>query len=61
MRTERGRYIEWDVGAAGSQLYDHEHDPHELTNLAADPGHADIVAAMKQLLKDGWRAAEPPK
>lgn len=61
VRTERWRYIEWGGGAAGTQLYGHEHDPHELKNLAADPRHADVVAAMKQLLKDGWRAAGPPK
>ena len=61
VRTERWRYMEWDGGAAGTQLYDHENDPHELKNLAADPKHAETVAEMKRILKEGWHAARPPK
>jgi iduronate 2-sulfatase len=54
VRTERWRYTEWDDGAQGAQLYDHGRDPHELKNLAADPRHAKIVAAMKALVKENW-------
>jgi arylsulfatase A-like enzyme len=43
IRTDRHRYIEWDDGRAGRQLYDHASDPHELRNLAADPAHADLL------------------
>jgi uncharacterized sulfatase len=47
VRTERYRYTEWDGGAKGTQLYDMAADPGELTNLAADPAHAETVKAMK--------------
>ena len=56
VRTERWRYTEWDDGAKGAQLYDHDQDPHELKNLAADPKHAKTVAEMKALVKQNWPA-----
>ena len=37
-------------GKAGVELYDHEKDPHELTNLAKDKAHADVVKEMRELL-----------
>ena len=51
VRTERYRYTEWDGGKKGVQLYDYAADPGEVTNLAADPKHADAVRALKALLK----------
>src|SRR5262249_40838933 len=54
VRTERWRYIEWDDGNQGSQLYDHDADPHELVNLVDDPKHAKTVAEMKALVKKNW-------
>ena len=51
VRTERWSYTEWNKGKAGVELYDHDRDPHELTNLAADPKHAATVAEMKALLQ----------
>ena len=50
VRSERYRYTEWDGGTKGVQLCDFTTDPHELTNLAADPKHADIVEEHKAKL-----------
>lgn len=51
VRTEKWRYTEWAFGEKGAELYNHETDPQELTNLATDPAHAPIVSEMKALLK----------
>lgn len=57
VRTERYRYTEWDEGNQGLELYDHVHDPHEFINLAREAKYAETVAAMQQLLRDGWQKA----
>jgi uncharacterized sulfatase len=54
VRTGRWRYIEWDEGAKGRQLYDHRKDPHEFKNLADDPRHSKIVAEMQALVRKNW-------
>jgi iduronate 2-sulfatase len=46
LRTPRWRYTEWAEGAEGRELYDHDNDPRELTNLANKPEHAATVAAL---------------
>jgi uncharacterized sulfatase len=51
VRTDRWRYTQWDLGAKGEELYDHESDPKELHNLASLPKYASTVAEMKALLK----------
>ena len=51
VRTERWRYTEWDEGRQGVELYDHDNDPGEYTNLAQDPQHARTVAKLKKLLR----------
>lgn len=51
VRTARWRYTEWDGGSLGAELYDHDHDPHEHTNLAGSSEHRDVVAELKQLLE----------
>jgi uncharacterized sulfatase len=51
VRTEQWRYTEWAFSKQGAELYDHDHDPQELYNLAGDAKYADVVARMKHLLK----------
>jgi uncharacterized sulfatase len=59
IRTETHRYIEWDAGAKGVQLYDHRSDPLERRNLANDPAHRDTIAAMRRLLHENVPGARP--
>ena len=59
VRTPRWRYTEWNGGQDGVELYDHDADPREYTNLAADPKYASTVAELKKLAADG-RATTPP-
>lgn len=51
LRTPRWRYTEWDSGKEGLELYDHNKDPQELTNLAKDPAHARIMTELSEQLK----------
>ncbi len=51
VRTPRWRYTEWDGGARGVELYDHDADPHELKNLAGDARYATEQAQLKALIK----------
>jgi len=55
VRDSRYRYTEWPDGSR--ELFDHEVDPGESTNLAAVPGHEAALAEMKGLLDAGPRAA----
>ena len=59
LRTERWHYIEWAEGKEGAQLYDHRNDPHEYTNLAHDPQHADTVSELATMLRVGWKGCLP--
>ena len=51
VRTERWRYTEWANGTRGAELYDHEKDPREFTNLARDEKYAGTVKEMRKLLE----------
>jgi arylsulfatase A-like enzyme len=51
LRTDRYRYTEWDGGKQGVELYDHENDPHEFTNLAKDPKHAETAKQLSAKLQ----------
>jgi iduronate 2-sulfatase len=50
VRTERWRYTEWgENGAHGRELYDHDADPFEHTNLAANGAatQSSVIAPLK--------------
>ena len=49
-RTQRWRYVWYNNGMV--ELYDHQSDPYEWTNLADDPAHADTRAELHQKLED---------
>jgi iduronate 2-sulfatase len=61
--TDRYHYVRWvhwqTKKEVARELYDREHDPDENTNLAGDPRHAALVAALESQRQSGWRAARP--
>lgn len=59
IRTQRWRYTEWDEGRQGRELYDHDADPREQTNLALRPEHADTVRAFSTELRAAVDATFP--
>lgn len=60
LRTDRWRYTEWDEGAKGAELYDHENDSGELSNLAGKPEHAATVAELSERLRAAVKGSFPP-
>jgi iduronate 2-sulfatase len=50
IRTDRWRYVEWEGGQQGAQLYDMDKDPGETTNLANDAQHAVSVNDLRARL-----------
>jgi arylsulfatase A-like enzyme len=52
VRTARWRCTEWDEGNNGIELYDHDNDPHEYTNLANDPKHATTLKELRHVLDE---------
>ena len=48
LRAQRWRYIHYADGS--EELYDHENDPHEWTNLAGDPQYRSVIDGLKQWL-----------
>ena len=50
IRTDRWRYSKWGPDQ-GEELYDHENDPGEFTNLVNDGRHKNVLAEMRQLLE----------
>ncbi len=59
LRTPRWRYTEWDDGRQGRELYDHDADPRELTNLASLPAHAATVAQLSAQLRGAVKSTFP--
>ena len=50
VKNEKFRYVEWDNGAMGIELYDQINDPVEYNNLAGNPDYAETIKKMKELL-----------
>jgi uncharacterized sulfatase len=66
VRTERYRYTEWEEGRSGAELYDHEVDLYEWTNLAwptrpKTPRTTATLDEMRKLLHADQKANLPPK
>ena len=64
MRTDRYRFTVWVERADHSkvhatELYDHQTDPQENTNIAGLPASAALVAGLMEQWKKGWRSAVP--
>jgi iduronate 2-sulfatase len=59
LRTDRWRYTEWDEGRKGRELYDHQDDAKELTNLADKPEHAATVASLAAQLREAVATTLP--
>lgn len=50
VKNEKWRYIEWDKGEKGVELYDQINDPVEYINLAYRPEYAKVIQKMKNLM-----------
>lgn len=63
MRTDRYRFTRWverndHTKVVAVELYDHQTDPQENTNIANDPKHAALVAQLTTQWEKGWRGAK---
>jgi iduronate 2-sulfatase len=52
VRTDRWRYTEWDGGKRGVELYDHQNDPRELSNLAEQLDYAKTMQDLGKLISE---------
>jgi hypothetical protein len=65
MRTDRHRFTVWVYTADPTsidaiELYDHERDPQEDTNIAKDPANRELVQKLMIQWRKGWPGAKPP-
>jgi uncharacterized sulfatase len=61
IRNERFRYIEWDNGRKGAQLYDYAADPEEKRNIIDDPNYGEALAMLRAALREHWKTEYRPK
>jgi len=64
IRTDRYRFTRWTSTKkpdeiAGLELYDHQADPAENTNIARLPENAELIKRLSMQLDAGWREAFP--
>ena len=50
VKNHKWRYVEWDNGKQGNELYDQINDPMEYHNLSSDPDRVEIIADLRKLL-----------
>ena len=50
VKNTEWRYIEWDEGRMGNELYSQADDPIEYHNLADEAEYAEVVSSMRELL-----------
>jgi Domain of unknown function (DUF4976) len=60
LRTPKWRYTEWDQGRKGRELYDHDADPKEITNLADKPDHSKTIDELSMKLAEAIKTTLPP-
>jgi arylsulfatase A-like enzyme len=60
LRTPRWRYTEWDGGEKGRELYDHDADPKELTNLAERSDQKATIEQLSKQLREAVKTTFPP-
>jgi len=65
MRTDRYRFTVWvnakdHTKVDALELYDHQTDPQENTNIAKQPEQAELVKQLMVQWKRGWQGAKPP-
>ncbi|MCX6950978.1 MAG: sulfatase [Verrucomicrobia bacterium] len=64
MRTDRYRFTVWvsrtdHEKVDAIELYDHQLDPQENTNIANAPGKAELVQQLMAQWRKGWQGAKP--
>ncbi len=64
MRTDRYRFTVWvsrtdHSRVDATELYDHQTDPQENTNVAKDPANAELAARLMEQWRKGWQGAKP--
>jgi iduronate 2-sulfatase len=64
IRADRYRFTVWVSRTDHSkvdaiELYDHQKDPQENTNIARDPANAELVTKLMAQWQQGWQAAKP--
>lgn len=57
-RDDRWRYIRYADGS--EELYDHQNDPHEWTNLAGKPEHVGLKEKLASFFPKEFKSAERP-
>jgi uncharacterized sulfatase len=58
VKTDRYRYIRWTGPEPDEELYDHQSDPREFTNLAHNRDSTQLLQRLRSILDRGWRGVK---